>query len=133
MNRKTATEYPQELWSLFDKYIHGDIDRRTFLGHAQKFLIAGVTLNALWDSIRPNYAWAIQVPKDDKRIKTEEVSVDSPKGNGKIKGHLARPAKAGKYPVVLVVHENRGLIHISKMWPVVWRRKDSSHWLQMVG
>jgi carboxymethylenebutenolidase len=50
------------------------------------------------------------VPKDDARIKTESVTVDSQQGNGNIKGYLARPAKAaGKLPGVLVVHENRGL------------------------
>ncbi|WP_413288596.1 dienelactone hydrolase family protein [Bdellovibrio sp. HCB337] len=108
-NRKNAQEFPQELWSLFDRYVHGEMDRRTFLSHAQKFVVAGLTISALWESLRPNYAWAIQVPKDDKRIKTEDVTVSSPQGNGKIRGHLAMPAKAGKYPVVLVVHENRGL------------------------
>lgn len=108
-NRKIASDFPQDFWSLFDRYVHGEMDRRSFLGAAQKFAVGGVTIAALWESIRPNYAWAIQVPLDDKRIKTEEVTVASPKGNGKISGHLARPAKAGTYPVVLVVHENRGL------------------------
>ena len=107
--RKSAREFPQELWSLFDRYVHGEMDRRTFLSHAQKFAIAGLSINALWDAIRPNYALAIQVPKNDPRIKTEDLTVESPQGNGKIRGHLARPAKAGKYPAVLVIHENRGL------------------------
>ena len=50
------------------------------------------------------------VPKDDKRLKTEWVEIDSPKGNGKIKAYVCRPANAaGKLPGVLVVHENRGL------------------------
>jgi carboxymethylenebutenolidase len=50
------------------------------------------------------------VPPDDKRIKIESVTVQSPQGNGSIKGVLARPANAtGKLPVILVVHENRGL------------------------
>jgi carboxymethylenebutenolidase len=50
------------------------------------------------------------VPKDDKRIKTEYVTVPSPEGNGSIKGYLAEPAaRTGKLPGVLVVHENRGL------------------------
>ncbi|MEK6773551.1 MAG: dienelactone hydrolase family protein [Bdellovibrionota bacterium] len=106
--RKSAQEYPQELWSLFDRYVHGEMDRRTFLNQAQKFAI-GITVAALWEGLCPNYAWAIQVPKNDSRIKTEEVTVPSPQGNGKIRGHLARPAKAGNYPVVLVIHENRGL------------------------
>jgi len=59
--------------------------------------------------MKPNYAWAQQVPKDDKRIKAEYVTVQSPQGNGSIKGYFAQPASAGKHPVVLVIHENRGL------------------------
>lgn len=108
-NRNMANEYPQELWSLFDRYVHGEMDRRTFFEHAAKFAIGGMTVAALFETLRPNYAWAIQVQKDDKRIKTETVTIASPNGNGTIKGHLAMPAKSGKYPVVLVVHENRGL------------------------
>jgi carboxymethylenebutenolidase len=110
MERKTASEYPQELLNLFDKYVHGEIDRRAFLDGAQKFATGGVTATMLWESLRPNYAWAQQVPKDDARIKTEYITVDSPQGNGSIKGYFVRPAKAaGKLPGVLVVHENRGL------------------------
>jgi len=51
-----------------------------------------VTAAAILDSLSPNYAWAIQVPKDDPRIKTETAEYDSPKGGGKIKGLLAQPA-----------------------------------------
>lgn len=108
MDRKNAGDFPQELWALFDQFVHGEMDRRTFLARAQKFAVAGSAL-ALFESLRPNYAWAIQVPIGDPRIKTEEVTIQSPKGNGKISGHLATPSKGGKYPVVLVVHENRGL------------------------
>jgi len=69
-----------------------------------------VSATAIWESLRPNYAWAQQVPKDDGRIKAEYVTVDSPQGNGKIKGYFVRPANAtGKVPGVLVIHENRGL------------------------
>jgi carboxymethylenebutenolidase len=110
MDRKKANDFPQELLELFDRYVHGDIPRRDFLEGAKKFAVGGVTATAIWESLRPNYAWAEQVPKDDSRIKTEYASVDSPQGNGSIKGYLARPAKAaGKLPGVLVVHENRGL------------------------
>ncbi len=110
MERKSASDYPQELLNLFDKYVHGDIDRRAFLEGAQKYATAGVTATMIWESLRPNYAWAQQVPKDDPRIKTESVTVDSPQGNGNIKGYFVKPAKAsGKLPGVLVVHENRGL------------------------
>jgi carboxymethylenebutenolidase len=59
--------------------------------------------------LKPNYAWAIQVPPDDKRIVAKTVDVPSPQGNGSIKGYLVRPATSEKLPAVLVVHENRGL------------------------
>jgi carboxymethylenebutenolidase len=110
MERKKASDFPQELLNLFDKYVHGDIDRRSFLDGAKKFATGGVTAAALFESLRPNYAWAEQVPKDDARLKTEYTTIPSPQGNGTIKGYLVRPAKAsGKLPGVLVVHENRGL------------------------
>jgi len=110
MERKQASEYPQELLNLFDRYVHGEIDRRSFIDGAKKFAVGGMTATAIWASLRPNYAWAQQVPKDDKRIKTEYVTVPSPEGNGSIKGYLVQPAaRTGKLPGVLVVHENRGL------------------------
>jgi carboxymethylenebutenolidase len=97
------------LLDLFDLYVHGDIDRRAFLDGAQKFAVGGVTATMIWESLRPNYAWAQQVPKDDKRLKIETVTIPSPKGNGNVNGYLVRPANAtGKLPGVLVVHENRG-------------------------
>jgi carboxymethylenebutenolidase len=110
MVRKKASDYPQELLNLFDLYVHGNISRRDFLEGAKKFAVGGMTAVALWESLRPNYAWAQQVPKDDSRLKTEFDTVPSPQGNGSIRGYLVRPANAsGKLPAVLVVHENRGL------------------------
>jgi carboxymethylenebutenolidase len=109
MERKKASDFPQELLNLFDGYVHGRMDRRAFLDGAQKFAVGGVTAAALLEMLRPNYAWANQVPADDKRIKATFETVDSPQGNGSIKGYLVRPANETKLPVVLVIHENRGL------------------------
>ena len=109
MERKVASDYPQELLDLFHEYQHGDISRRSFLDSAGKFAVGGLTVAAIFESLKPNYAWAQQVPADDKRIKVGYEVVQSPAGNGSIKGYLARPAKGKKFPVVLVIHENRGL------------------------
>ena len=109
MERMKASDFPQELLELFHEYVHGDISRRGFLEGAQKFAVGGLTAAGIFEALKPNYAFAQQVPKDDKRIKTEYVTVPSPQGNGSIKGYLVRPATAGKHPAVLVVHENRGL------------------------
>jgi len=109
MERHKASDFPQELLNLFDRYVHGEIGRRDFLDGAQRFAIGGVTAAALFQMLKPNYAWAVQVPADDKRIAAEYVTVPSPQGNGSIKGYLVRPANATKLPAVLVIHENRGL------------------------
>jgi carboxymethylenebutenolidase len=110
MERKKASDYPQELLDIFHEYQHGEIDRRAFLDRAAKFAVGGLTTVAILESLTPNYAWAQQVPKDDTRIRTGYETVQSPEGNGTIKGYFATPANArGKFPAVLVIHENRGL------------------------
>jgi carboxymethylenebutenolidase len=109
MERKKASDFPQELLDTFHLYVHGDIDRRTFLEEAGKYAVGGMTAAAIFEALKPNYAWAQQVPKDDKRIQVGYETVPSPAGHGSIKGYLVRPAAAGKYPAVLVIHENRGL------------------------
>jgi carboxymethylenebutenolidase len=110
VTRKKASDFPQELLNMLDGYVHGRLNRREFMDACQKFAVGGVTAAAMFEMLKPNYAWAIQVPVDDKRIKGERVEIQSPQGNGSIKGYLVKPANAtGKLPVVLVVHENRGL------------------------
>ena len=109
MERNVASDYSQELLDLFHEYQHGDIDRRIFLDRLGKFAVGGLTAAAIFESLKPNYAWAQQVPADDKSIKVGYEVVQSPQGNGSIKGYLARPAKGKKWPPVLVIHENRGL------------------------
>jgi carboxymethylenebutenolidase len=110
MDRKHASDYPQALLDLFHEYQHGDISRRDFLERAKQYAVGGVTAMALYESLKPNYAWAQQVKKEDPRIKTEYATVQSPDGNGTVKGYFAKPAAAsGKLPGVLVIHENRGL------------------------
>jgi carboxymethylenebutenolidase len=109
MERKTADEYPQELLDLFHEYQHGDIDRRSFLEGVTKFAVGGLTVAAIFESLKPNYAWAQTVNPQDKDLKVGYETVNSPNGNGSIKGYLAKPAKGKKFPTVLVIHENRGL------------------------
>lgn len=110
MERKTAADFDQELLDLFDQYVHGGIDRRTFLDRASKFAVGGVTAAMLLDALSPRFAEAQVVKPEDARLKTSRVEYPSPQGSGTMKGYLVQPAKAtGKLPGVLVVHENRGL------------------------
>src|SRR6266851_6481891 len=104
------TKLPAEAIELYNVYIHGGMSRREFLDGARQFAVGGLTMAAIVEGLLPNYAEAQQVPKDDKRLKTEYATVPSPQGNGSIKGYLARPANtSGKLPGILVIHENRGL------------------------
>ena len=108
--RLTASDFRPEVLSLFDEYVHGLIDRRSFLERAAKFAAVGSSAVALLEALNPKFAQAQQIQANDARIKTEFVEIASPKGYGKVRGYLARPAEpAGILPTVLVVHENRGL------------------------
>src|ERR1700747_3513364 len=109
MERKKASDFPQELLNLFNGYAHGEISRRQFLDKAEKFAVGGVTAASILHMLKPTYALATQVPPDDKRLEVEHPTMPSPQGNGSIKGYLVRPANATKLPSVLVIHENRGV------------------------
>lgn len=111
MTRKTADDFHPEVLKLFDQYVHGQASRRDFLTGAAKYAaLAGVTASGLLAALSPQFAAAQQIKPDDARIHASYVEIDSPTGNGTVRGYLVRPAKlSGKLPTVLVVHENRGL------------------------
>lgn len=113
MDKYTRTEQPaipQEAFDWYDEYAHGGIDRRTFLARLGSLAVAGLTVGMITDALLPNYALAEQVSFNDDTIKASYVEFDSPKGHGKGQGYLVVPRELqGKAPVVLVVHENRGL------------------------
>ena len=110
MQRKTSADFDPEVLKLFDKYVHGIIDRRGFLLGAAKYAVGGITATALLDALNPKFAEAEQVKKNDSRINARFVEYASPAGYGRMRGYLAQPAQAArKRPGVLVVHENRGL------------------------
>jgi carboxymethylenebutenolidase len=110
MTQKTAHDFDQELLILFDAYVHGVIDRRTFLDRAGKFAVTGVTAAMLLEQLSPKFLEAQVVKPHDERIVAEYLEFDSPNGNGRGRGYFAAPAGAsGKRPGILVIHENRGL------------------------
>src|SRR5947199_1666777 len=110
MQRMKASDFPQEVLNLFDRYVHGGIDRRQFIDKASKYAVGGMTATAMFEALKPNFVLGEQVSATDSRIKGQEVSYPSPQGNSKTSGYLVTPASAnGKLPTILVVHENRGL------------------------
>lgn len=116
MTNKERRTVPREAVELYDQFIHGEIDRRSFLNGVKKFAVAGLTAGAIVDALMPDYAMGQQIARDDERIRAEYVTVPSPDGHGFIRGYLVRPfsadsrsAEPAKLPGIVVVHENRGL------------------------
>lgn len=110
MTRLTTADFPPQVLKLFDRYVHGQITRRGFLQSASKYTAGVVGAELMLSQLAPNFAQAQQVPPTDPRIRTSKQSYPSPQGHGTVSGLLAQPAMAkGPLPVVLVVHENRGL------------------------
>jgi carboxymethylenebutenolidase len=108
--RLTAKDFDQKILELYDYYAHGKITKREFLKNIGKYTAVGVTAMSVFDSLSPNYAFAEQVSFNDPEIKANNITYDSPNGNGKIEGYYVKPANVTeKTAAVLVVHENRGL------------------------
>jgi len=109
MEQKTAHDFDQDLLILFDAYVHGGIDRRTFLDRAAKYAVGGVTAAMLLEQLSPKFLEAQTVAHDDTRIEQQYIEYASPNGYGTMRGYLAKPSSGGKAPGILVIHENRGL------------------------
>ncbi len=107
--RLKAQDFPKEVLTLFDRYVHGFIDRRGFLEGASKFTAGGLSAAAMLDLLSPQYAWARQVDANDERIVADYLEYPSPRGSGTMRAYSARPSDGGPWPSVLVIHENRGL------------------------
>ena len=112
----TRPKLPSEAIELYNLFIHGEISRRDFMDGVQKFAVGGLAVAAIIEALMPNYALGQQVSKTDDRIKATYETVQSPQGNGSIKGYFVRPVSADtraekpvKLPGIIVVHENRGL------------------------
>ena len=111
-NRQVPSPHPipQEAFDWYDEYAHGLIDRRTFMERLATLTTATLTMGMLLPALMPDYAQAEQVSFNDPEIKAKYVTFPSPHGYGEGRGYLVEPSSLeGKAPVVLVVHENRGL------------------------
>ena len=108
--RQTARDFEPAVMRLFDQYVHGLIDRRGFLKGTSGLAISAAAATGMLAALTPDFAAAQQVKPDDARLEAGVVGFDSPAGYGQGSGYLARPAgSVGALPLVLVVHENRGL------------------------
>ena len=103
-------DIPLEAFDWYDDYAHGGMDRRTFMKKLSGLVALGYSMSLLTSALLPNYALAEQVSFNDSDIHATYETFDSPHGHGKGSGYFVRPTKEqNAFPVVLVIHENRGL------------------------
>jgi carboxymethylenebutenolidase len=98
---------PEELKEAYRDYRDGRISRREFM---QKAIIITGSLAAASSLVRglaPGDANAAQSAREDPEILTHNVEYQGKAGT--VWAYLARPVKAGKYPSIIVIHENSGL------------------------
>ena len=94
----------QRIINLFDRFTHGAMNRRDFFEKLAAMAGGTAAAMSLLAVLENNYAEAAMVAEDDPAIKAEMTELAPG-----LKGYLVRPAADGKYPAVLVIHENRGL------------------------
>lgn len=91
---------------LYDEYTHKPLGRNVFLKRLAVLAGSTTAAMALLPMLENNYAYA-QTREDDEELQTERVTW--PVEGGEMKGYLAKPNKKGKFPAIIVIHENRGL------------------------
>ncbi|MCK0162117.1 dienelactone hydrolase family protein [Allomuricauda sp. F6463D] len=100
----------QEVYDLYDKYAHNQLDRREFMEKLSVYAVGGITIASLLSFIMPNYKDTLTVSPNDPTLDSKFITYNSPEGGGEIKGLLSKPKESqGKMGGVVVVHENRGL------------------------
>lgn len=97
----------QRIINLFDEYTHKPLKREEFMSRLTKLTGSTAAALAVLPLLEVNYAKAATIGLQDDRLVTEKVSY--PGDGAEMKAYLARPKADGKYPAVVVIHENRGL------------------------
>jgi carboxymethylenebutenolidase len=106
----TEESIDPKVYDLYDEYCHTQMTRRDFFNRASAIVVAGGSALVMAQALLPRYTQAQTISFTDERIKPRYVDYDSPGGSsGRMRGYLVKPAGKGPFPVVLVIHENRGL------------------------
>lgn len=88
--RKTAHDFDPDVLDLFDRYVHGIIDRRGFMAGAARMAIGATAAAGLLAALSPRFAQAQKIKPNDPRLVVSWHEFDSPHGYGKARGYLGR-------------------------------------------
>ena len=98
----------KRITQLYDDYKRGRTDRRSFIKKLAMVAGSSAAAFALIPVLEDNDLKASAVFQDDPDLVTE--SMNYPGETGDVKGFMAYPKKGKKFPAVIVIHENRGLV-----------------------
>lgn len=96
----------QKIINLYDEYTHKPLSREVFIKKLVMLTGSLAAAIAILPSLEGNYAMA-QTREMEEDLFIERVNYATE--GGEMKGYVARPKKEGKYPAVVIIHENRGL------------------------
>lgn len=95
--------------ALYDRFTHERLDRRAFMAELTKLAGGSAAAGALLASIAASPAAAGIIPPNDPRLHTQTLEWETAPGRRMTGyGAVALNAQRG-IPIVLVIHENRGL------------------------
>ena len=98
----------KEIKSLYSEYREGRLTRRIFLKKLALITGSGMAAAALLPVIEENESMAAKKAGKAPALVTEFITY--PAATGEMKAFMARPKKGKKFPAVIVIHENRGLV-----------------------
>lgn len=107
-NQNVSTKISREIITLYDRFTHGEMDRRAFMERLAGLAGSTAAAVALLPMLQNNYAQANTVAPDDARLSISENTTIAGADAG-LAGYLAAPKGTVKRPALVVIHENRGL------------------------
>jgi carboxymethylenebutenolidase len=93
---------------LYEDFKKGNTSRREFIKKLTIFAGSTAAAMALLPIIEENEANAAIKPKGEIDLISEFIKY--PAETGEMRAYLSRPKKGKKFPAVIVIHENRGLV-----------------------
>jgi carboxymethylenebutenolidase len=94
--------------ALYDRFTHEGMDRREFMAELSRIAGGAAAASIALSSVACGAAEPV-VPPDDGRIRTQQLEWEVAPGRVYTGYNAAPAAGARNLPVVLVIHENRGL------------------------
>jgi carboxymethylenebutenolidase len=97
----------KQIENIVDEYKSEKLDRRGFLNRI--IALTGTYAAAHLLLEQTGLAQTVVSDKESKKANVDSSTVSYKNGNVNLSGYLSKPMKKGKYPAILVIHENRGL------------------------